>query len=101
MAGGGFSFIHISLISIIKVTMWHNILPLTIEQIEICSVLEILKKYECSLKVKNLGFGHKMSAHANCKCNVRLGMGYMKEFLNNTTIVCSVNKRSQHVSFEQ
>ncbi len=62
--------------------MWHNILPPMIEQTKICSILEILKNCECSFKVKNLGFGDKMSAHANCKCNVTLQMGYMKEFPN-------------------
>jgi hypothetical protein len=80
--------------------VWQNILPLMIEQTKICNMLQILKNCECSLKV-NLGFGHKMIAHANCKHNVTLGMGYMKEFLNNTTIICSSNKTNQHLDIEQ
>ncbi len=72
-----------------------------IDQTKICSMLEIPKNCECNLKVKNSGFGHKTNAHANCKHNVTSSMGYMKEFPNNTTIVCSINKKNQHVDFEQ
>ncbi len=75
--------------------------PPMIEQTKICSMLEIPKNYECNLKVKNLGFGHKTNAHANCKRNVTSNMGYMKEFPNYTTIVCSINKRNQHVGSKQ
>ncbi len=80
---GGFSFIQM------------------IEQTKICSMLDIPKNYECNLKVKNLGFDHKTNAHANCTRNVTSNMGYMKEFPNNTTIVCSINKRNQHVGSKQ
>ncbi len=96
---GGFSFIQISLIITIGVIVWHNIFPPTIEERNIHSMFEILKNWECSFKVKNLGFGHKMNAHANCKCNVMWGMGYMKEFPNNTTIIYSNNKRKPTCQF--
>jgi hypothetical protein len=74
--------------------MWHNILPPTIEQIEISNMLEIPKNYDYNLKVRNLGFGHKLSAHANGKHNVRMSMSNMKKLPNNMTIVCSVNNEN-------
>jgi len=74
---GGFSFIQMSLIITIRVTMWHNILPPTIEQTEISNMLEIPKNYDCNLKVRNLGFGHKMNSctcQLQTQCQVKCGL---------------------------
>jgi len=71
--------------------MWHNLLPSTIEQAKIYSMLEISKNSKRSLKLKGLGFNHKASAHASCKCNVKIGMSNNMEFSNNTTTIRQVN----------
>jgi hypothetical protein len=65
-----------------------------IEQTKIYGMLEIFKNCECNLKVRKLGFGHKLSAHASGKHNVRTSMSNMKKLPNNKTIVCSVNNKN-------
>jgi hypothetical protein len=65
-----------------------------IEQTKIYGMLEIFKNCECNIKVRNLGFGHKLSAHASGKHNVMTSMSNMKKLPNNTTVVCSVNNKN-------
>lgn len=65
-----------------------------IEQTKIYDMLEIFKNWECKLKVRNLGFGHKLSAHASGKHNVGTSLSKMKKLPINTTIVCSVNNKN-------
>ncbi len=65
-----------------------------IEQTKIYGMLEIFKKCECNIKVRNLGFGHQLNAHASGKQNVRMIISNMKKLPNNTIVVCSINNKN-------